>query len=236
MPSEPMSPCSACWMLWPPSATCSPPVDAASATSSIRWLSSTGMSGGFTTSSAGLRDQGAAVGGDAARGGVRVVDATRRAAPRRAWPAARSTSAVTAASVTGRSARTTTSTVSPDWAGNSSSSSCWAALRVGAGRGVVGLELAAERHRPARRPGRAPPPRRRRWPAGGGTSGRRAGPAARDRGGGRAGRRGPGRARGGQGRRAASWRVLGAVVETLRFITNTMPRHLSRPLHLCDAA
>ena len=50
MPSEPMSPCSACWMLWPPSETCSPPVEAESATSSMRRLSSTGMSGGFTTS------------------------------------------------------------------------------------------------------------------------------------------------------------------------------------------
>ena len=49
-PSEPMAPCSACWMVWPPSATVSPGRDAASATSSIRWLSSTGMSGGFTTS------------------------------------------------------------------------------------------------------------------------------------------------------------------------------------------
>ena len=57
---------------------------ASSAISSICSLSAIGMSTGFTTSSADVGDQGAAVGRDRRRGSVRVVDARRRAAARRA--------------------------------------------------------------------------------------------------------------------------------------------------------
>ena len=54
------------------------------------------------------------------------------------------TSALTAGDVTAWSECTTTSTVSPDSAGNAVSSRFWAALESEPGRGVVGLELAAE--------------------------------------------------------------------------------------------
>ena len=49
-PSEPISPCSACTMDCPPRPTWRPSLDAASAISSIRSLSSRGMSTGFSTS------------------------------------------------------------------------------------------------------------------------------------------------------------------------------------------
>ena len=49
-PSEPISPCSACTMLWPPKPTWKPELEASSAISSICSLSSRGMSTGFSTS------------------------------------------------------------------------------------------------------------------------------------------------------------------------------------------
>ena len=143
MPSEPIAPCSACWMVWPPSATCDAVVDARVGDVEHLLAVRDRHVGGFTTSSRawatrvgrrGRRRPGSVNGSSTATTcGTSASSASRSV-----------TSAWTAGSGRPPSAWTTTSTVSPDSAGNRSSSSVWAWLGVRAGRGVVGLELAAE--------------------------------------------------------------------------------------------
>ena len=139
--------------VWPPSRPGRRCEEAPSATSSIRWLSSTGMSGGFTTSSR------ACVRMVVPSGLTRPGPRTGHRPPRRAAPTGEPgqqlvhVPARTAGSWAPASAWMTTSTVSPASDGNRSSSSCWAS-GVRAGCGVVGLELAAEGASSTERPGR----------------------------------------------------------------------------------
>ena len=77
MPSEPISPCSACWIGLPAERDLEARAGrAASAMSIIRWLSATGMSVGFTTSRRSVRRRAVRPSAEIAAGrGVRVVDA-----------------------------------------------------------------------------------------------------------------------------------------------------------------
>ena len=126
IPSEPISPCSACTMLCPPRPTWKPSVDAASAISSICSLSAIGMSTGFSTSRR--------------RCATRVVPSWLM--PAGSWKGSETaTTCSTVPSSASRSctapppdpamppsARTTTSTVSPAWLGKRSSRSVCASL------------------------------------------------------------------------------------------------------------
>ncbi len=124
-PSEPISPCSACTMLCPPSPTWKPSPDASSAMSSICSLSAIGMSTGFSTSRrtcatrvvpSWLMPAGSWKGSETATTCGTAPSSASRSCTACSWP------------WTPPSARTTTSTVSPAWAGNRSSRRVWASL------------------------------------------------------------------------------------------------------------
>ena len=123
--SEPMSPCSACCTVWPPRETSRPCWEARSATCSIRCVSSTGMSGGFTTSSrAWVR---MVVPSGLTLPGVVNGSSTDTTCGTSASPASTFvTSALTVGLWAPASAWMTTSTVAPASDGKRSSSSCWA--------------------------------------------------------------------------------------------------------------
>ena len=125
--SEPISAASPWVMVCPPSATSRPGRLASSAIAIIFSLSATGTSTGFTTSSLAWATR-VRPSGEIAPGVVNgsSTEATCGWSPRSASSAC--TSARVAGSSRPPSARTTMSTVSPDWDGKRDSSSCCASL------------------------------------------------------------------------------------------------------------